>query len=639
MRKILLALLAASSTFGAASQAFADTPIQLDSTSWTKACKADAGDAGRRVCLTSAFGKLPASDAKNPGQISISAILIEREGDDRKTLRVVLPLGMQLVHGTRVIIDNQKPIPAPYVNCYSGGCFSDYALNGDLLESLKTGNQLTIQAINSNGSPLGRTIPLPRFGKAFSGSPDGWNSLDADVRNSLDAMLMPKSVVDKVDSASRLIYAPWTKFCLKGQDANAKQVCFTGKDARLESGQSVIAAVIIEPEGEPKKILRVTVPLGIQLVHGTRVTVDDNAPAQSPYVICFQNGCMSDYQAPPELIAKLKNGENLVVQAINSSGAPVTLRLPLQETGGASFAKAYDGPPTDPKIFVATQQKLQGELAARAAEARKDLADQSQAPPPLAAAPSEPIHEAPAIAGRPASFGRRVALVVGNSAYKSVAALTNPIRDAAKVAETLRKVGFQSVDLETDLSREGLVEALRGFAKQAENADWAVVYYAGHGIEAAGVNYLIPVDAAIHTDRDISLEAVPIDQVLNSAERARALRLVILDACRDNPFADQMKRTMSVASRSVSRGLAQMEPDPGTLVIFAAKHGETALDGDGGNSPFVTAFAKDIQVPGVEVRRLFDNVRDDVMDMTGKRQQPYAYGSVPGRQDFYFVAK
>ena len=132
----------------------------------------------------------------------------------------------------------------------------------------------------------------------------------------------------------QLIYAPWTKFCLKGQDANAKQVCFTGKDGRIESGQPVIAAVIIEPEGEPKKILRVTLPLGMQLVHGTRIIVDSNPPQQSPYVICFANGCMSDYEATPEMLASMKKGQNLVVQAINSNGAPLTLPLPLQETGG-----------------------------------------------------------------------------------------------------------------------------------------------------------------------------------------------------------------------------------------------------------------------------------------------------------------
>jgi invasion protein IalB len=170
------------------------------------------------------------------------------------------------------------------------------------------------------------------------------------------------------DQQVQLIYAPWTKFCLKGQDANAKQVCFTGKDGRIESGQPVIAAVIIEPEGEPKKILRVTLPLGMQLVHGTRVIVDGNPPAQSPYVICFANGCMSDYEVTPELLANMKKGQNLIVQAINSNGAPLTLPLPLAE-----FAKAYDGPPTDPKVFEETQKKLQEELQKRAAEARAKL--------------------------------------------------------------------------------------------------------------------------------------------------------------------------------------------------------------------------------------------------------------------------
>ena len=172
----------------------------------------------------------------------------------------------------------------------------------------------------------------------------------------------------------QLIYAPWTKFCLKGQDAGAKQVCFTGKDGRIESGQPVIAAVVIEPEGEPKKILRVTLPLGMQLVHGTRVIVDANPPAQSPYVICFQNGCMSDYEMTPELLANMKKGQNLVVQAINSNGAPLTLPLPLAE-----FAKAYDGPPTDPKVFEETQKKLQEELQKRAEEQRKKLEDAQKA--------------------------------------------------------------------------------------------------------------------------------------------------------------------------------------------------------------------------------------------------------------------
>ena len=173
--------------------------------------------------------------------------------------------------------------------------------------------------------------------------------------------------------AIQLIYSPWTKFCLKGQDTNAKQVCFTGKDGRIESGQPVVAAVIIEPEGEPKKVLRVTLPLGMQLVHGTRIYVDQNQPQQSPYVICFQNGCMSDYEATADQLANMKKGQALTVQAINANGQALTLQLPL-----ADFAKAYDGPPTDPKVFEEQQKKLQEELQKRADDARKRLEEQQK---------------------------------------------------------------------------------------------------------------------------------------------------------------------------------------------------------------------------------------------------------------------
>ena len=180
----------------------------------------------------------------------------------------------------------------------------------------------------------------------------------------------------------QLIFSPWTKFCLKGQEANAKQVCFTGKDARIESGMPVVAAVLIEPETEPKKILRVTLPLGMQLIHGTRVIIDQNQPMTAPYVICFTNGCMADYEATPDMITKMKSGQGLVVQAINSTGQPISLVLPLTD-----FAKAYDGPPTDPKVFEEQQKKLQEELQRRADEARKKLESQQGQPQAQAPAP------------------------------------------------------------------------------------------------------------------------------------------------------------------------------------------------------------------------------------------------------------
>jgi invasion protein IalB len=192
----------------------------------------------------------------------------------------------------------------------------------------------------------------------------------------------------------QLIFSPWTKFCLKGQnnEPNAKQVCFTGKDARIESGMPVVAAVLIEPEGEPKKILRVTLPLGMQLVHGTRVIVDQNQPMTAPYVICFTNGCMADYDASgADLIAKMKKGQGLVIQAINSTGQPISLVLPL-----ADFGKAYDGPPTDPKVFEEQQKKLQDELQRRADEARKKLESQQGQPQS-----SNPVPGSPQASGKP----------------------------------------------------------------------------------------------------------------------------------------------------------------------------------------------------------------------------------------------
>lgn len=228
-------------------------------------------------------------------------------------------------------------------------------------------------------APAAPATPAPKAKAAPKAAPKAGPAAPAPTAQQAPPPAGSTPAAPPPDQQVQLIYAPWTKFCLKGQDANAKQVCFTGKDGRIESGQPVVAAVVIEPEGETKKILRVTLPLGMLLVHGTRVIVDSNTPAQSPYVICFANGCMSDYEVTPELLANMKKGQNLVIQAINSNNQPITLPLPLGD-----FAKAYDGPPTDPKVFEETQKKLQEELQKRAEEARKKL----EANPPAAANPA-----------------------------------------------------------------------------------------------------------------------------------------------------------------------------------------------------------------------------------------------------------
>ena len=149
-----------------------------------------------------------------------------------------------------------------------------------------------------------------------------------------------------------LTFSPWTKVCPKGQEANAKRICLTGKDGSVESGMPVVAAVLIEPEGDPKKILRITLPLGVALQPGTRVVIDQGQPMMGPYVMCAGNGCMSDFEASGELVDNLKKGKGLAVQGVNGGGQVITVVIPL-----ADFAKAYDGPPTDPKVFEDQQRK------------------------------------------------------------------------------------------------------------------------------------------------------------------------------------------------------------------------------------------------------------------------------------------
>jgi invasion protein IalB len=182
----------------------------------------------------------------------------------------------------------------------------------------------------------------------------------------------------EANNQPQLMYSPWIKVCNSNEkQANSKPVCVTAKDGRLENGMPVAAVALIEPQGDPRKLLRVTVPLGMQLQHGTRLIIDQDQPATAPYFMCFPNGCMADYEANADMVTKLKKGKTLTVQAINMNGQPISLPLPLND-----FAKAYDGPATDPKVFEEQQRKLQDELQKKADEARKKLENQPSASAP-----------------------------------------------------------------------------------------------------------------------------------------------------------------------------------------------------------------------------------------------------------------
>jgi tetratricopeptide (TPR) repeat protein len=325
--------------------------------------------------------------------------------------------------------------------------------------------------------------------------------------------------------------------------------------------------------------------------------------------------------------------------------------------GAADFRKALSFPADNEKYdtTVDAQQTARARIAALESGAAQPAIpslrpNQNSTTSIQTAEIEKPISPRPATQPASAALrGRRIALIIGNSAYKSVGALANPQKDAEVIASSLRNIGFEKVELVSDASREGLVNTLRAFAEESEKADWALVYYAGHGIELNGANYLVPVDAKLAADRDVQFEAVPLDQVMASVEGAKKLKVVILDACRDNPF--QIRKTAVpeavaqrstaggvVASRSIGRGLGEVKVSGATLVVYAAKHGQIALDGEGGNSPFAVALVQRVATPGVEINKIFRLIRDDVMEATAGRQEPFTYGSLPGREDFFFVS-
>jgi carboxyl-terminal processing protease len=229
----------------------------------------------------------------------------------------------------------------------------------------------------------------------------------------------------------------------------------------------------------------------------------------------------------------------------------------------------------------------------------------------------------------PVHAEKRVALVIGNSEYRHVGPLANPANDAPAMAALFKSAGFDVVESRSDLGIADMRRAVSNFADSAQDSDIAVIFFAGHGIEVDGVNYLIPIDAALTRDFDVEDEAISLDRALKAIEPARRLRLVILDSCRSNPFVSKMKRS----ARAIGRGLAPVEPARSdTLVAFAAKGGSTADDGAmGAHSPFTSALLQHLATPGLDVLFALRRVRDTVMASTSPRQEPFVYGSLGGR--------
>ena len=222
------------------------------------------------------------------------------------------------------------------------------------------------------------------------------------------------------------------------------------------------------------------------------------------------------------------------------------------------------------------------------------------------------------------AWAERVALVIGNGNYRSAGFLPNPLNDARLITDALRSVRFK-VTQHQDLDKAAMERAILSFGREAQGAEVALVYFAGHGIQSEGKNFLVPVDAQLADDLALPIETVDIDVLLRATDGARA-RLIILDACRNNPLTAQMRMTQ--AGRSITRGLAPVSTGGGTLIAFSTSPGTIALDGDGRYSPFAESFAKALKQPGIEIRQVFTQVRREVLAKTAQRQMPWDNSSL-----------
>jgi uncharacterized caspase-like protein len=243
---------------------------------------------------------------------------------------------------------------------------------------------------------------------------------------------------------------------------------------------------------------------------------------------------------------------------------------------------------------------------------------------PAAAASSRAVKSSPA--------ANRVALVIGNTAYKAATPLRNPANDAALVAGSLTRLGFDVLE-KHNLGVEQMRGVLKDFEDKAGGAEWALVYFSGHGMELNGKNWLLPVDVALARASDLPDEAIAADRVLDRLSGVKKLRIVILDACRTNPFLARMAMNKGI-TRTVPQGLAAVEPTHGEVVFYAARHGSIALDGTSANSPFALALVKHMGEDGVEIGRFFRKVTSSVFEATNNGQEPFVYGRIPD-EDFY----
>ena len=249
----------------------------------------------------------------------------------------------------------------------------------------------------------------------------------------------------------------------------------------------------------------------------------------------------------------------------------------------------------------------------------------------IASAPhsSEPVVAPAPVTSLPVTPSRRVALVVGNGGYRFATTLNNPANDATDVSAALRRLGFDVVE-GRDLDRPAMDDIIREFGRKLDRADLALFFYAGHGLQVGGKNYLLPIDAKLERAGDLALDAVDVSVVLAQMEAEKRVNLVFLDACRDNPLTRSLARSLGTRSGSVGTGLASIQSAIGTMIAYATQPDNVALDGDGRNSPFTAALLKHIATAGADIGSVMRRVRADVVAATREKQVPWDHSSLMG---------
>jgi invasion protein IalB len=336
-------------------------------TAWTKVCTAPPRSNGqpnpKPMCVT---GK----DARTEqGGVMVAVALVEPEGEQAKRLHITLPLGLMVSQGTRLIVDQDPPLQTPFTVCRSiipnMGCIAEYDATPDLVTRLKKGRMMTVQAVNLKNDVVSYPFTLADFAAANEGRPAGAKAYDEQQKKMLDDL---QTKADELPAAPAQrqaaqtpgwVYSPWTKTC--AAPPNSKPICFTNKDAITEQGVQVVAVTLVEMEGETKRVFRITLPFGVAVPMGMRLIVDQDPPLEIPFTTCLpltpNMGCIGQYDAAPDLVTKVKKGRMMTIQAVNQKNEIVSFPLAL-----ADFAKANEGPATDPKVYDEQRKKMQEAL-------------------------------------------------------------------------------------------------------------------------------------------------------------------------------------------------------------------------------------------------------------------------------------